>query len=107
MNKKYTIVATFQARSGKEAALREALVKLLVPTRIEEGCFNYDLHESLEVPGKFLFYENWSSPATHQKHMDSAHVAQLLERVDELCVNAPEITFWEELLSVKTIHEES
>jgi len=49
MNKKYTVVAALQARSGKEAALREALVKLLVLTRGEEGCLNYDLHESLEV----------------------------------------------------------
>ena len=38
MNKQYTVVAAFQARFGKEAALREALVKLLVPTRLEEGC---------------------------------------------------------------------
>ncbi|MFZ4115508.1 MAG: putative quinol monooxygenase [Chthoniobacterales bacterium] len=98
MNKKYTVVAAFQARSGKEAALREALVKLLVPTRGEEGCLNYDLHESLEAPGKFLFYENWSSPEAHQKHMDSVHIKELAERLEELCANAPEITFWKELL---------
>ena len=97
MYKKYTVVAAFQARSGKEASLREALVELLVPTRREEGCLNYDLHESLEKPGKFLFYENWSSPETHQQHIGSAHIAELLKRIDELCPHAPEITFWEEL----------
>jgi len=98
MNKQYTVVAAFQARFGKEAALREALVKLLVPTRSEEGCLNYDLHESLEAPGKFLFYENWSSQEAHQNHMGSAHIKELEERLEELCANTPEITFWEELL---------
>ena len=97
MHKKYTVVAIFQSRPGKEAALREALVKLLVPTRQEEGCLNYDLHAAQEVPGKFLFYENWVSKEDLQRHLASAHVGELLKRVDELCVSAPEITFWEEL----------
>jgi quinol monooxygenase YgiN len=33
-----------------------------------------------------------------QRHLASAHVRELLKRVDEFCVSAPEITFWEELL---------
>ncbi len=98
MHKKYTVVAVFQSRPGKEAALREALVKLLAPTRQEEGCLNYDLHASHEVSGKFLFYENWVSKEDLQRHMASAHVRELLQHGDELCVSAPEITFWEELL---------
>jgi quinol monooxygenase YgiN len=96
-----------QARSGKETALREALVKLLAPTRREEGCLNYDLHESLEVPGKFLFYENWSSKEAHHIHSNSEHIKELAEHLEELCANAPEATFWEELPSIKSIHEKS
>lgn len=97
MHKKYTVVAVFQSHLGKEAALREALVKLLEPTRQEEGCLNYDLHESREVPGKFLFYENWSSKETHQAHMESIHIKGLLKQIDELCESVPKITFWEPL----------
>jgi hypothetical protein len=30
--------------------------------------------------------------------MGSAHIKELEERLEELCANTPEITFWEELL---------
>ncbi|MEI7534331.1 MAG: antibiotic biosynthesis monooxygenase, partial [Verrucomicrobiae bacterium] len=39
-----TVVATFQARPGKETELKNALIGLVAPTRKEAGCINYDLH---------------------------------------------------------------
>lgn len=44
-------------------------------TRSEEGCINYDLHQDNDNPVHFLFYENWTSRALWQKHMDSQHLA--------------------------------
>ena len=92
-----TVVATFQARPGKEAELRAALLGLVAPTRKEAGCLNYDLHQSPEEPAKFLFYENWTSKAALDVHLQSAHVKALLPRVDELCMAFPEITVWEKI----------
>jgi len=56
-----TVVATFEARPGKEIELRNALVGLVAPTRQEAGCLNYDLHVSTEDPRRFLFHENWTT----------------------------------------------
>ena len=56
-----TVVAAFEARPGREAELRAALIELVAPTRLEAGCLNYDLHQSPEQPAKFLFHENWTS----------------------------------------------
>jgi quinol monooxygenase YgiN len=95
--KTLTVIATFQARPGKEADLRAALVGLLEPTRKEEGCINYDLHISPENPAKFLFHENWASKAALDAHLQSAHVKALLPRVNELCMAFPEITTWEKI----------
>jgi quinol monooxygenase YgiN len=92
-----TVVATFQARPGKESELKQALISLVAPTRKEAGCLNYDLHVSPEVPGKFLFHENWTSQAHLDAHLKSAHIAALLPRVDELCVAFPEIKLWERI----------
>ena len=92
-----TVVATFQARPGKEAELRAALIGLVAPTRTETGCINYDLHQSPENPGKFLFHENWTSKALLDAHLQSAHIKALLPRVDELCVAFPEIALWEQI----------
>ena len=95
--KTLTVTATFQARPGKEAELRAALIGLLTPTRNESGCVNYDLHASPENPAKFLFHENWTNKATLDAHLQSPHVKALLPRVDELCVAFPEITVWEQI----------
>ena len=92
--KTLTVIATFQARPGKEAELRAALSGLLAPTRKETGCINYDLHISPEDPAKFLFHENWTSQAALDAHLQSPQVKALLPRVDELCVAFPQITTW-------------
>ena len=98
MNQKtITVVATFQAKPGKEAELKTALTGLVAPTRQEAGCLNYDLHVSPEDSAKFLFHENWTSQAHLNAHLKSAHIAALLPRVDELCVAFPEIKIWEQI----------
>ena len=92
-----TVVATFQARPGKEAELKNALVSLVAPTRKEAGCINYDLHVSPEDAGKFLFHENWTSKAALDAHLKNTHIQVLLPRLDELCVGMPEIKIWEKI----------
>lgn len=95
--KTVTVVATFQARLGKEAELKTALLGLLAPTRKEQGCINYDLHQLPEDAARFLFHENWTSRAALDAHLQSAHIAALLPRVDGLCVAPPEIKLWERI----------
>jgi quinol monooxygenase YgiN len=95
--KTLTVVATFEARPGKEAELRAALIGLVAPTRKESGCINYDLHISTETPAKFLFHENWTNKAALDAHLQTPHIQALLPRVDELCVEAPSITTWDQI----------
>jgi quinol monooxygenase YgiN len=95
--KTITVVATFEARPGKEEELRKALLTLVPHTRKEAGCLNYDLHCSPDSPAKFLFHENWTSRALLDAHLNSAHIAALLPRMDGLCVAFPEIKIWEKI----------
>ena len=94
--KTITIVATFQARPGKEAELRAALTGLLAPTRAEAGCINYDLHAAPDDPSKFLFYENWASKVHHEVHDKTPHVQNLRARINEISL-PPVKTFWEKI----------
>lgn len=95
--KTVTVVATFQARPGKEAELKKALISLVAPTHQEAGCLNYDLHVSPDDPAKFLFHENWTSKAHLDAHLKNTHLQVLLPRLDELCVGMPEITLWDKI----------
>ena len=95
--KTVTVVATFQAKPGKEEELKKALISLVAPTRKEIGCLNYDLHQSPEDPGKFLFHENWTTKAALDAHLQNDHVKMLLPRMDDLAVGMPEIKIWEKI----------
>jgi quinol monooxygenase YgiN len=95
--KNITVVATFQALPGKEEELKKALIGLVAPTRKEAGCINYDLHQSPEEPGKFLFHENWTTKAALDAHLKMPHIQVLLPRLEGLAVGMPEIKIWEKI----------
>lgn len=70
-----TIVAHIQAHPDHVDLLKAALEKLIAPTRAEQGCLQYDLHQDSSDPAHFMFYENWTSRALWQTHMGAPHVA--------------------------------
>jgi quinol monooxygenase YgiN len=79
------------AQPGKEGLLRQALLALVEPTRKEEGCVQYDLHETNDKPGHFVFYENWTSKELLDRHLASPHLLALGPKLPELCSQPPEI----------------
>ena len=79
-----TVIASMRARSGKEQELREALEALIEPTKQEAGYVNYDLHQGVEDPAVFYFYENWESAEALDAHLNTPHLQQFASRLDEL-----------------------
>ena len=71
-----TVIAYLRAAPGKEDDLRAALESLVEPTRREAGYVNYDLHEDVEHPGTFFFYENWESAAHLDAHLTAPHLTR-------------------------------
>jgi len=78
------VVAEMTARPGKEEALRKALLALIEPTRAEAACRQYNLHESTERPGQFVFYEKWTSRQKLDEHLATPHMKHLGEQLPEL-----------------------
>ena len=37
----------------------------------ETGCVNYDLHQGIEDPAAFYFYENWETAEQLDAHRES------------------------------------
>jgi len=86
-----TVVAEMAARPGNEDRLRSALLALVEPTRKEEGCVQYDLHVATDQPGRFVFYENWTSREMLDRHLASAHLQAFLGIAGELLLEPPRI----------------
>lgn len=72
---KLTIVANIIAKKDKIELVKSELIKLIEPTRLEQGCIDYDLHQDNENPAHFVFLENWTSRELLQKHLQSEHIA--------------------------------
>ncbi|MGH3148578.1 MAG: putative quinol monooxygenase [Rubrobacter sp.] len=87
-----SVVARAKAPEGMTDRLRGELEALVEPTRSEEGCINYDLHQGTEDPSVFFFYENWQSVDDLNRHLESPHVQAFLGNMDELTVDGVEIT---------------
>ena len=79
-----TVVAYMRAADGKTDELKAALEALIEPTRHEDGCVNYDLHQGVEDPRFFTFYENWLSGEHLDAHLASPHLVDFANKIGEL-----------------------
>jgi quinol monooxygenase YgiN len=70
------------SRKGGRAA--EGAGRAIEPTSRERGYINYDLHESIEHPGLFIFYENWESAEHLDAHLEAPHLVDFAARSGDL-----------------------
>ena len=87
-----TVITSMRAQAGKEQALREALEALVAPTSKEDGYVTYDLHQGVEDPATFFFYENWESGAALDAHLATPHLVDFVGKMDGLLDGGLQIT---------------
>ncbi|MFB3107958.1 MAG: putative quinol monooxygenase [Candidatus Binatia bacterium] len=92
MGNKVTVLALFKAKPGLEEEVKRELMALQGPTRSEEGCINYDLHQSQEDPSRFMFYENWKSQEDLDKHLQMPYLTAFREKAGDLLAEPTSIT---------------
>ena len=95
--KSLTVIAQIKAQPGKEAQVRQELLSLVAPSRKDAGCLNYDLHQAQDNPTLFLFYENWTSKAHLDAHLQKPDLQAVLGRVGQMVAEPPQITLWEKI----------
>jgi quinol monooxygenase YgiN len=91
------VVGSFTAQPGKEAEAAEAFKALMEPTHREEGCILYALHQGMDDPRRLAFVERWASREALDAHLASAHIQEVLARVDELFGGSGDIVVYEPL----------
>lgn len=81
MTQSLTVVATITAQPGAEAAVRQALERIVPPSRAETACRRYELHVDNSVPGKFVMLEEWDSQAALTEHEATPHFQALVAAI--------------------------
>ncbi len=79
-----TVIAYMRAAPGKQEELRRELEALIEPTSQEDGFVNYDLHQGVEDPETFFFYENWESGEKLDAHLAAAHLVRFADIMGDL-----------------------
>ena len=94
MSNLYIIHAVFEAKPGKESELKSHLTSIIKPALENPGCIKHDLHECLEHPGQFMFYEVWESKKDHDIHVSTPFVKNWRNQLDDLLAKPYEASFW-------------
>ncbi len=91
MGQALVIVARIKANKNNASLVEAELLKLVEPTRKEQGCLQYDLHQDNLSPELFLLYEKWETKDLWLQHRVNEHMVRFREAiegaVDDFTVN--------------------
>lgn len=92
-----TVIAKVTAKEDQIEAVKAGLQSVIAPTRKEEGCLLYELHQDIDNRNVFFFYEHWDSPLHLDKHRLTPHMAHLGETIKGLLEKHMEVSLLEKL----------
>lgn len=88
---KLSVIAKVVAKKESVELVKRELLNIIEPTRNEDGCIGYFLHQDNENPALFMLYENWKSEEKLDDHMNTVHFKALVAAIsgitEELTIN--------------------
>ncbi|MEQ4532674.1 MAG: putative quinol monooxygenase [Mixta sp.] len=83
MSEVIAIVATIIPAAGEAEVVEQALRKVEREVQGEPGCQQYQLHQDLDSPDRFVLLERWESAAHLQQHSEAAPFLRLMETIKD------------------------
>lgn len=84
MSKKCYVIAILEAKIDKTESLKQALQKIVHPSRSEKNCIEFHLHQDLTNPNIFILYEIWNNVEAHEDQFTKPYIIELVNQLDEL-----------------------
>ncbi|RKZ26407.1 antibiotic biosynthesis monooxygenase, partial [bacterium] len=72
-------------------------LNLLEPSRNDDGCINYDLHQSENNSKVFMFHENWASKKLLDRHLATPHLQEFIKKSENLLAKPLDVSLWNKL----------
>jgi quinol monooxygenase YgiN len=93
----FVLAATWTAKAGEEARVRDALDRLAGPSRDEPGCRFYQPCQDTEDPRVFLIFEIYDDAAAFEAHGASEHFQRIAVGEAFALLESRERAFYETL----------
>jgi quinol monooxygenase YgiN len=91
----FVVAATWKAKPGEEARIRE-VIRIMTPlSRQEPGNLLYLAQVSTQDPTRFLLYEQYTSAQAYLDHKSSAHFQEHVVGYALQYLEAREVSTWE------------
>ena len=73
------------------------LKALVEPTRKEDGCIEYILHQDTQDENRFMFYEIWASSAHLDEHIQQPALKNLLANQDNWFTQSLNVSIYKKI----------
>ena len=73
------LMPVFTAKPHFADQIEQALGRLQLLSRDDDGCIAYSVFVDLADPGRFVLYEEWTTAGALASHNDQEHVRSFLE----------------------------
>lgn len=83
------LTALVKSKAGKAEELKAILTNMVVQSRKEVACIQYDLHQSTEDENLFIFHEEWTSAAGLAEHNQQPYLTEFAAVAPDLTEGAP------------------
>lgn len=83
-------IVRFEPRPGHEMEFRKELLRVVEPTRAENGCLGIDVFESLRAPLEFAIHSEWVDEAAFDLHSQLPHTVRFIEAANQLLTHPVE-----------------
>ncbi|MCH9624922.1 MAG: hypothetical protein S4CHLAM123_00840 [Chlamydiales bacterium] len=80
----YIVIVLLEAKMGKEAELKRALLQVAEKSRAEKSCLGYCLYQDASNPAKFGLYEKWKSQELHQEQFNKPYIQEFAKQAEFL-----------------------
>jgi len=85
------LTALIKSKPEHTAEVLQALENMVVQTRKEPACLQYDLHQSLDDANLFVFYEIWENSEGLDLHFQQPYIREFGLLADEKLAEKPEV----------------
>lgn len=97
MSQPIAVVAIVDAKPDFIAQTEAEIRTCVTLTRQEKGCLLYNCHKDLNVPGRFVFIEQWASLDALANHEKTPHFLALAEALKTYLAAPLQVSVLQEL----------
>jgi quinol monooxygenase YgiN len=79
-DEKIVLIARLKVREAAIDEARQLALGIVADSRTEDGCLNYDVHQSIDDPTVFFWHETWKDRAAFDEHLEKPYLKIFLQR---------------------------